>query len=137
MATTPPLAVEQCDRDAAAVSYVAPNPHRQMVLMSEIKKGLHDDWPLVRSFAHHRTEALARTGWGEAIEAAAKVAMFMPWNELDQYVSAAASAWCGAKDRETFIEDIQYFEANYKMSPGLMRFVYAAAIRALAPGEMK
>lgn len=38
-------------------------------------------------------------------------------------VHRAAIAWCGQKERETFPEDVQYFEANWRALPGLLDYV--------------
>lgn len=38
-------------------------------------------------------------------------------------VYRAAIRWCGEKDRETFPEDITYFEHNWPALPGLYQYV--------------
>jgi hypothetical protein len=38
-------------------------------------------------------------------------------------INRAALAWCGAKDRETFHDDILYFRANWWALPGLRKWV--------------
>lgn len=48
--------------------------------------------------------------------------------DLERAVSAAAATWCGGKERETFMDDIRYFEANWRHFPGLTRYVEAAAL---------
>lgn len=47
-------------------------------------------------------------------------------------VRRAAIAWCGQKDRETFPEDLTYFEQNWRALPGMTVFVatHAAALIA-------
>lgn len=49
-------------------------------------------------------------------------------------VSAAAVEWCGEKERETFPEDIAYFEANWLALPGLKARVdkHLTALRSKA-----
>jgi hypothetical protein len=42
-------------------------------------------------------------------------------------IHAAAIQWCGEKDRETSLEDIRYFKANWKSLPGLRGRVEAFA----------
>lgn len=63
------------------------------------------------------------------IEECAQVAM-SDWDSLKPHIYNAAIAWCNTKDRETFPEDIAYFENNWSF-PGYLRFVIAQAIRAL------
>lgn len=43
----------------------------------------------------------------------------------DNEISRAAHAWCGAKGRETFGIDIEYFVGNWRSLPGLQSFVDA------------
>jgi hypothetical protein len=38
-------------------------------------------------------------------------------------IRQAALRWCGAKERETFQADIDYFEANWRSAPGLRLWV--------------
>jgi hypothetical protein len=38
----------------------------------------------------------------------------------DDQIIRAAIAWCGAKDRETFPEDVTYFKCNWWSMPGLL-----------------
>lgn len=38
-------------------------------------------------------------------------------------ISRAALKWCGDKERETFMDDIRYFEAMWRSLPGLEAYV--------------
>ncbi len=38
-------------------------------------------------------------------------------------ISRAAIAWCGAKERETFQADIDYFKVNWSALPGMRLWV--------------
>ena len=51
--------------------------------------------------------------------------------DLPKAVGAAATKWCGEKDRETFQSDIEYFRTNWRDLPGLRDYV----LRALAPAD--
>jgi hypothetical protein len=52
---------------------------------------------------------------------------------LRPFVHDAAVAWCGRKERETGISDIEYFEHNWWAIPGLRGFVTEfAATRTIA-----
>jgi hypothetical protein len=42
----------------------------------------------------------------------------------------AAIKWCGAKGRETFIEDEHYFKENWSALPGLRAYVEREVERA-------
>lgn len=62
--------------------------------------------------------------------------------EIDKAVYAAALIWCGEKERETFIEDIEYFKHNWRSLPGLTSYVVReferrarVALSRLKPGE--
>jgi len=53
-------------------------------------------------------------------------------DDLTPYVGQAALKWCGEKERETSLDDIRYFEANWWALPGLKHYVMQAAIEAQA-----
>ena len=40
-----------------------------------------------------------------------------------QQISRAAIRWCGNKERETDMDDIRYFEHNWRSLPGLRGYV--------------
>ena len=42
-------------------------------------------------------------------------------------IETAAIRWCGDKDRETFLGDIDYFKHNWRALPGLRKYVEEAA----------
>ena len=46
-------------------------------------------------------------------------------------VHSSAIKWCGEKERETSMDDVRYFEANWKALPGLRQYVAEAALDAL------
>lgn len=45
-------------------------------------------------------------------------------------IEEAAAAWCGAKSRETFSEDMEYFRHQWQWLPGLKTYVEAVMIAA-------
>ena len=51
--------------------------------------------------------------------------------DLPKAVGAAATKWCGEKDRETFQSDNEYFRTKWRALPGLRDYV----LRALAPAD--
>jgi hypothetical protein len=55
--------------------------------------------------------------------------------ELLPFVRLAAVAWYGQKDRETFPEDLLYFERNWMSFPGFRAFVKDLAERETRHGE--
>jgi hypothetical protein len=62
--------------------------------------------------------------WKAKCDAAeAKLASAMEALDIDEAVYAAALTWCGEKERETFIEDIEYFKHNWRSLPGLTSYV--------------
>jgi hypothetical protein len=42
----------------------------------------------------------------------------MTREHLEAAVSNAAVKWCGEKERETSLDDITYFESNWRWMPG-------------------
>jgi len=64
--------------------------------------------------AHWKAHDLAATLQRELDEARAREA-----EAVSNAVHAAALKWCGEKERETFPEDIEYFEHNWRSFPGL------------------
>ncbi len=44
-------------------------------------------------------------------------------NVTYEMVEDAALRWCGQKDRETFPADMEYFRHNWRVLPGLRKFV--------------
>ena len=47
-------------------------------------------------------------------------------------IETAAIRWCGDKDRETFLGDIDYFKHNWRALPGLRKYVEEAAFSRLS-----
>ena len=70
---------------------------------------------------------------GARADAQAAVALVVEQAVMDlpKAVGAAATKWCGEKDRETFQSDIEYFRTNWRALPGLRDYV----LRALAPAD--
>jgi len=48
--------------------------------------------------------------------------------DLAPFVHAAAIRWCGEKARETSLDDVRYFEANWRSLPGLRQYVALEAL---------
>lgn len=46
-----------------------------------------------------------------------------PTEPTPDQIHRAAIAWCGAKERETFLSDVEYFKANWLALPGLRLWV--------------
>ena len=56
--------------------------------------------------------------------------------QVAKAVHAAAIEWCGEKERETFPEDIRYFESNWRHLHGfLARVEKHVALMAAATAE--
>lgn len=79
----------------------------------------------------HACLPIIRTRQAETLERAAKCVETFGRADLQPFVSEAATAWCGRKERETFSEDITYFKENWWALQGMQNFVRAAAIRNL------
>lgn len=58
-----------------------------------------------------------------AIALEAKIETLSAALDLDKAIKAAALTWCGEKDRETFLSDIEYFRENWEALPGLCAYV--------------
>jgi multidrug resistance efflux pump len=71
-----------------------------------------------------RLEKQARAQLAQAVEALKKF-------DVDRIVSLAALKWCGRKERETFMEDIEYFKCNWRSLEGMKATVAEVALEAI------
>lgn len=77
-----------------------------------------------RELAQLFSQADRKPDWIARAEAAeASLAEVRKGLDLDAAVHAAALTWCGEKERETFLSDVQWFENNWRALPGLTAYV--------------